>query len=144
MKIAIIGIGNVGTALACNWAAKGHRIFFGVSDPKNPKVKTVLDSVPNSRADRNREAASDAEVVVLAVPFDAVRSVLSECGDLTARSFSTAPIRWRLTFGASLSDSPPRAASRWHRWPAMPACSRLSIRPASAIWPTPHFLEADR
>lgn len=32
MKIAIIGTGNVGGALATKWANAGHHIFLGVKD----------------------------------------------------------------------------------------------------------------
>ncbi|HNN05870.1 MAG TPA: NAD(P)-binding domain-containing protein, partial [Leptospiraceae bacterium] len=32
MKIAVIGTGNVGGALAAKWAGKGHEIFLGVRD----------------------------------------------------------------------------------------------------------------
>jgi predicted dinucleotide-binding enzyme len=37
MKIAIIGSGNVGGALAQGWAKAGHQIVFGARDPKEFK-----------------------------------------------------------------------------------------------------------
>lgn len=33
LKIAILGAGNVGTALAKGWVAAGHEIRFGVRRP---------------------------------------------------------------------------------------------------------------
>lgn len=114
MKIAIIGIGNVGGALAGNWAAKGHSIFFGVADPKNEEVKALVKSVPNSRAGSNREAISYADVSVLAVPFDAVRSVLADCGDLTRKIILDCTNPLTPDFRNLRWDSPPRAAS-WSR-----------------------------
>jgi len=37
MRVAIIGKGNVGKALAPNIAAAGYDVIFGVRDPQNPK-----------------------------------------------------------------------------------------------------------
>ncbi len=64
MKIALIGKGNVGTALSTGWRRAGHDIRFGHRDPKEPV----------------REAAEWGEVVVLAVPFLAVPDVTAEIG----------------------------------------------------------------
>ena len=36
MNIAIIGKGNVGTALAAGLIAAGHRVIFGVRNPDKP------------------------------------------------------------------------------------------------------------
>ncbi|MFZ0924843.1 MAG: NADPH-dependent F420 reductase [Halobacteriota archaeon] len=64
MKIAMIGKGNVGTALSTGWRRAGHEIRFGHRDPKEPV----------------REAAEWGETVVLAVPFLAVPEVTAEIG----------------------------------------------------------------
>ena len=32
MKIAFVGTGNAGSALAVRWAQKGHEVFLGVKD----------------------------------------------------------------------------------------------------------------
>ena len=42
MKIAIIGTGNVGGALATRWAQAGHTIILGVRDLQNFKGKELL------------------------------------------------------------------------------------------------------
>ena len=41
MKIAIIGIGNVGGTLGPAWAKAGHDVIFGVRDPNSEKVKRI-------------------------------------------------------------------------------------------------------
>ncbi len=43
MKIAVIGIGNVGGTLGPAWTKAGHDVIFGIRDPNSEKVKTVLD-----------------------------------------------------------------------------------------------------
>jgi predicted dinucleotide-binding enzyme len=63
MRIAIIGKGNVGTALATGLKGK-HQIKFGHRDPKEP----VLD------------AAKWGEVIILAVPHGAAADAAKELG----------------------------------------------------------------
>ena len=64
MKIAVIGKGHVGTALATGLKRKGHEIRFGHRDPKEP----VLD------------AAKWSEVIILAVPYRTVKDVARVLG----------------------------------------------------------------
>jgi 8-hydroxy-5-deazaflavin:NADPH oxidoreductase len=85
MKIAIIGAGSVGSTLGRAWAARRHQVCFGVNDPTDGKVEAVLRSAPGARAENVRAAARFGEVVVLAVPFDAIETVLTAAGDLTGK-----------------------------------------------------------
>ena len=70
MKIAIIGAGKVGVALGRRWAGTGNEVVFGVRDPGNARTQT---------------AAAGAEVIVLAVPWDAVAGAVAAAGDLSAK-----------------------------------------------------------
>src|SRR5438067_1093264 len=76
MKIAIIGSGNVGSALGSGWAKRGHEVVFGGRSPGKA-------GVPN--AVYVRDAAQSAEVVVLAVPWNAVADALRSAGNLTGK-----------------------------------------------------------
>jgi predicted dinucleotide-binding enzyme len=62
MKVAIIGKGNVGTALAAGLKRAGHEIRFGHRDQAEPVLS----------------AAKWGDVIVLAVLFSAVRKVAKE------------------------------------------------------------------
>jgi 8-hydroxy-5-deazaflavin:NADPH oxidoreductase len=73
MKIAIIGTGNVGSALANRWSKTSHSVVFGVRDIKkavagNPEIPTRLVN----------DAIADADAILLAVPFDAVESIVTK------------------------------------------------------------------
>jgi hypothetical protein len=81
MKIAVIGKGNVGKALAPNLQRAGHDVTYGVRDAADPRHADG-DGVPIASVG---EAAEGAEVVILAVAWDAVDGVLAECGPLGAR-----------------------------------------------------------
>lgn len=63
MKVAIIGKGNVGKAIASGLRLK-HEIRFGHRDPKEPVL----------------QAAQWGDVIVLAVPYGAAQNVAKELG----------------------------------------------------------------
>ncbi|NQX91615.1 MAG: NAD(P)-binding domain-containing protein [Flavobacteriales bacterium] len=67
MKIAIIGTGNVGGALATKWSQAGHQILLGVRDTSNFKGQELLNN-QNTSAHSISEAVQEAEIVLLATP----------------------------------------------------------------------------
>jgi NADPH-dependent F420 reductase len=86
MKIAIIGIGNVGGTLGPAWAKAGHDVIFGVRDPNSEKVKTVLaNSGQKARPAGVAEAASAAEIVVFATPWSATQDAVQAAGNLEGK-----------------------------------------------------------
>lgn len=86
MKIGIIGSGNVGGALGKGWAKMGHSVVFGVRDPGDEKVKSLLkQAAPNARAGSVQEAAAFGEVVVLATPWPATQDAIRSAGNLKGK-----------------------------------------------------------
>lgn len=86
MKIAILGAGNVGGALGRGWAAKGHSIFFAVPDPQSEKVRALVKSIgANVRAGSLQDAAANAEIVVLATPWEAAQNAILAAGNLAGK-----------------------------------------------------------
>lgn len=67
MKVAIIGAGNVGRALASSITRAGHEVTITAKNPEN--AEQVAQEVGANAADSNAAAAADADVVILAVPF---------------------------------------------------------------------------
>jgi predicted dinucleotide-binding enzyme len=84
MKIAIIGTGNVGGALASAWARKGHEIFLGVRDVNSFKGIELLSN-PNTQALPIDEAVKSAEVILLSTPAPAAVDVAKSLGDTTGK-----------------------------------------------------------
>jgi NADPH-dependent F420 reductase len=86
MKIAVIGAGNVGGTLGKRWAKAGHEVTFGARDPADAKVVALVrDSGPSARAALVSQAAHDATVVALTVPWVNVQEALTAAGDLRGR-----------------------------------------------------------
>jgi 8-hydroxy-5-deazaflavin:NADPH oxidoreductase len=81
MKIAIIGAGNVGGALGRGWSRAGHHIVFGVRDVNKPALKVLCAQIDAVSAPPS-EAASAADVVVLALPWNAAEYGIKSLGDL--------------------------------------------------------------
>jgi predicted dinucleotide-binding enzyme len=75
MRIAIIGTGNVGSALAGALQRSHHTIVFGTRspDPFEANQATIV------------EATADAEATILAVPFAAVRDVIAVAGGFAGK-----------------------------------------------------------
>jgi 8-hydroxy-5-deazaflavin:NADPH oxidoreductase len=84
MKIAVIGMGNVGGALGRRWAAGGHNIVFGIRDADDPKHQSEATAA-GVRVTGVREAVAGADVVALTVPWGAVPDALTSAGDLSGK-----------------------------------------------------------
>ena len=82
MKIAIIGAGNVGRALAASSVRAGHNVILSSSDPDDARIAARATGA--GAATSNRSAVEGAHVVILAVPFSAMASLAGELGDVLA------------------------------------------------------------
>lgn len=76
MKLAFIGIGNVGFAIANNLQKKGHDIIVANNDENSETVKKALAQNPNFSVKNIQEAINEAEIVFLATPFQANEKIL--------------------------------------------------------------------
>ncbi len=107
MKIAIIGSGNVGSALAKGWLKAGHEVAFGVRNPDSPKTKKALEIIPDAVVKTISEAAENAAVIVITTPPDAVLDLIPQLGSLagkividTTNSIRTSPEPFATAFHA--------------------------------------------
>jgi predicted dinucleotide-binding enzyme len=82
MRIAIIGAGHVGGALAKGLVKAGHQIMLGVRNINDEKVKNLINYNSNISAHGIEDAVKNAEVIVVAVTTTAVPSVAEAFGDV--------------------------------------------------------------
>jgi 8-hydroxy-5-deazaflavin:NADPH oxidoreductase len=67
MKVAIIGAGNVGKALATSITRAGHDVTLTAKNRE--RAAEAARQIGASTADGNAAAVADADLVILAVPF---------------------------------------------------------------------------
>jgi hypothetical protein len=85
MKIAIIGSGNVGSALANGWIKAGHQVIFGVRNPGSPKTQKALELIPNAKVQTITDASKNSEVIVITTPPEAVLELVPQLGDISSK-----------------------------------------------------------
>ncbi len=86
MNIAIIGTGNVGSALAKGWAKAGHKICLGVRDVDNFKGKELLSFNSNIKALQTVKAVEQAEVILIAAVPNAVIDIAKSLVDVSNKT----------------------------------------------------------
>jgi 8-hydroxy-5-deazaflavin:NADPH oxidoreductase len=76
MDVAMIGAGNVGSALAASLIRAGHSVV--ITATSREKAERVAQETGARAGGSNREAAEASEVVILAVPADVIDEVVEE------------------------------------------------------------------
>lgn len=117
MEIAIIGAGDVGGTLGRLWVKKGHQIMFGVRNLQSQKVLNLSRSINSGvKVGTIGEAASFADVIVLAIPWMAVEETIKSAGDLSGKILidPTNPINADLT--GLIVESSTSAAEEIAKW----------------------------
>jgi 8-hydroxy-5-deazaflavin:NADPH oxidoreductase len=79
VKVAIIGTGRMGRGFATALAPK-HQVTVGSRDPN--RARQVASATGAAHGASYAEAAADAEVVILAVPWNAIEETLGQLGEL--------------------------------------------------------------
>jgi hypothetical protein len=85
MKIAIIGAGNVGGALAINWHKAGHTVILGTRNEHSFKVQRVVSTIPEVTVTDVSEAARQAEVLLISTPSAVVLEIIEQIGDVKGK-----------------------------------------------------------
>ena len=84
--IAMIGTGEVAGALGPEFAAQGHEIVYGSRNPDRDEVRELVARTGgNASAVGQAQAAAEADIVVLAVPWNVVEGVVANLGDLSGK-----------------------------------------------------------
>jgi NADPH-dependent F420 reductase len=78
MKIAIIGAGNVGKALAASGVRAGHHVTLSSGNPDH--AVEAAKATGAHAAHSNTEAVENAEIVIVAVPHDKLGDVFRGLG----------------------------------------------------------------
>ena len=85
MRIGILGSGLMGGKLGTIFARAGHEVVFSYARSEK-KLKTLArDAKGKARAGTPRQAAQEADAVLLAVHWSRIADVLNQTGDLSGK-----------------------------------------------------------
>jgi 8-hydroxy-5-deazaflavin:NADPH oxidoreductase len=89
MRIGILGSGLMGSKLGVIFARAGHEVVFSYSRSPQKLERLARDGGANARAGTPRDAARDADLLLLAVHWSNVDEVLRQTGDLSGKIIAT-------------------------------------------------------
>jgi 8-hydroxy-5-deazaflavin:NADPH oxidoreductase len=79
VEVAIVGTGNVGSALARTLSSAGHDVILTATT--SSEAEALAKEVGGQSLGSNVEAIRAAGIVILAVPYEAIASIVEEAGD---------------------------------------------------------------
>jgi 8-hydroxy-5-deazaflavin:NADPH oxidoreductase len=85
MRIGILGSGLMGAKLGRLFARAGHEVVFSYARSERKLKRLARQAGRNARAGTPREAALDADAVLLAVHWLRLDDVLKQAGDLSGK-----------------------------------------------------------
>jgi predicted dinucleotide-binding enzyme len=89
MRIGILGSGLMGGKLGTLFARAGHEVVFSYARSDQKLKMLARDARGKARAGTPREAAQEADAVLLAVHWSRIEDVLNQTGDLSGKVIVT-------------------------------------------------------
>jgi predicted dinucleotide-binding enzyme len=89
MRIGILGSGLMGGKLGTIFARAGHAVVFSYARSRDKLTELARSAGRNARAGSPREAAHEADVLLLAVHWSRMDDVLSQAGPLAGKVIVT-------------------------------------------------------
>lgn len=81
MKIAVIGSGNIGKSLGSWFSKLGHEVTFSANNQQHAE-EAVKQAGSSARVANTINAVMDAEIILLAIPYSAVKELLPQIKSL--------------------------------------------------------------
>jgi predicted dinucleotide-binding enzyme len=89
MRVGILGSGLMGGTLGTIFARAGHEVVFSYARSHEKLTTLAREASPRARAGTPREAAKDADALLLAVHWSRVDDVLQQAGDVSRKVILT-------------------------------------------------------
>ncbi len=89
MRVGILGSGLMGGKLGTLFARAGHEVVFSYARNEQKLKILARDAKGNARSGTAREAAQEADAVLLAVHWSRIEDVLKQTGDLSGKVIVT-------------------------------------------------------
>ena len=102
--IAIIGTGNVGSAIGAAAVKAGYEVVFAARDDE--KTQAIADTAGARAASSVTDAVAASDIVVLAVPYGALAAVAAEIAPVAIGKVVVDPTNPLKTDGSGLATGP--------------------------------------
>jgi len=141
MHIAIVGAGNVGSALGGGWRKAGHQVSYALRSRTSKNAERV--SRDGFAILEMGEAAAKADTLLLALPWPIVADALKSLGDLAGKTVIdatnpvTAELELALGFDSSAGETVARLAPGAHVVKAFNTTGAENMAAASAFTQKP-------
>ena len=89
MRVGILGSGLMGAKLGAIFARGGHEVVFSYARSEHKLKKLAREAKGEAKAGTPREAAQDADALLLAVHWSRIDNVLNQAGDLWGKVIVT-------------------------------------------------------
>src|SRR5437870_6525988 len=89
MRVGILGSGLMGGKLGTIFARAGHEVVFSYARSEQKLKMLAREAKGKAQAGTPREAAQDADAVLLAVHWSRIEAVLNQAGDLSGKVILT-------------------------------------------------------
>ncbi len=89
MRIGMLGSGLMGAKLGMLFARAGHEVIFSYARSEEKLEKLARGAKGKARSGTPREAAQEADAILLAVHWSRVEDVLRQAGDVTGKVILT-------------------------------------------------------
>src|SRR6266581_4908901 len=89
MRVGILGSGLMGAKLGTIFARAGHEVVFSYARSERKLKMLARDAKGKARAGTPRQAAQEADAVLLAVHWSRIADVLIQAGDLSGKVIVT-------------------------------------------------------
>jgi predicted dinucleotide-binding enzyme len=75
MRLAVLGVGIIGTTIGRRWQDAGHEVVYGVRDPRTDRYREMAGELAISAI---ADAVGASEATLMAIPGSAVGSLLDD------------------------------------------------------------------
>jgi 8-hydroxy-5-deazaflavin:NADPH oxidoreductase len=136
LRVGILGAGLMGGKLGSILARAGYEVVFSYSRNPRKLQRLARAAGSNARVGTPREAADDADALLLAVRWTQLEDVLAQTGDLSGRvvlscSMPMSPDDTELVIGLTSSGAEALAA----RVPRAQVVCAFGTVPSEVLWP---------
>ena len=89
MRVGILGSGLMGGKLGTIFARAGHEVVFSYARSNDKLKRLARDAKGKTRPGTPRDAAQEADALLLAVHWSRIDDVLKQAGDLSGKVIVT-------------------------------------------------------